>query len=289
MAAEGCTLREQTHGDNTLNLTDVQHHVEQLARQAGDILKSHLGKTTASTKSSAYDMVTEADRASEAMLSEALLKAYPEHHIVGEEGGGYGVPLAEAEYVWYVDPLDGTTNFAAGLPFFAVSIALADRNMNPLVGVVYNPVMDELFSASKGNGTTLNGQPIHVSTTPELGQSLVASGFPYDKWTSEENNGREWVALMRQTRGIRRLGSAALDLCYVAAGRFDAYWEQKLHSWDLMAGALCVLEAGGKITDYEGVNATQAFRSGRLVATNGRVHDALLQALQTARAAMPLT
>src|SRR5690606_14541959 len=163
----------------------------------------------------AVDVVTEADSASEALIVERLQAEFPDHHIVGEEGGGQGAKIDGAAYRWYVDPIDGTTNFANHIPMFSVSLALSDAQMNPLVGVIFSPAPQDLFSASKGNGATLNGNRLHVSEKNTLRECVVASGFPYDKYTSSENNLREWGAFLVQTRGLRRFGSAALDCAYV--------------------------------------------------------------------------
>ncbi len=183
-------------------------------------------------KSSRIDIVTAADTEAEAAIVAALLARFPGHHIVGEEGGGQGAPVATAPYQWFVDPIDGTVNFAAKLPHFCTSIALATPDREPLLGVIYDPTRRELFTAVKGQGARLNGQPLRVTQTAELIDAVITSGFPYDKHTNPDNNLKEWTAFLRLIRGERRLGSAALDLSYVAAGRLDGY----RHSRPILSG-----------------------------------------------------
>lgn len=268
----------------SLDLRAVQSTAADIARRAGAVLREAFDTPhQENTKATSIDIVTEADVASEALIVQALESAYPEHHIVGEEGGGSGTAIEKAAYRWYVDPLDGTTNFASNIPFFSVSLALADRERRPLVGVVYNPIMEELFTAARGQGAFLNGRKLHVSASDSLIRSVLVTGFPYDKATNPDNNLAEWNAFLVQVRGLRRMGSAALDLCYVAAGRFDGMWEQRLNSWDMLAGLLCVEEAGGRASDYQG--AMEMLYSGQqVVATNGRIHNAMLEILAKARA-----
>ena len=257
-----------------------QQDVAQIAIDSGHILLGHFETSVKQdVKSSDVDIVTDADRASEAHLVKALSQRYPTHHIVGEEGGGTGADATSAPYFWYVDPLDGTNNFASGIPHYSVSIALTDRQRVPLLGVVYDPARDELYMAHRGGEATLNGQGISVSETQALKQAIVASGFSYDKATNPDNNLRQWGNFMVRTRGIRRIGSAALDLCYVAAGRFDAYWERTLKPWDALAGMLIVQIAGGIVTDYQGGDAPQHDADGRYVASNGHLHQTMLEIL----------
>jgi myo-inositol-1(or 4)-monophosphatase len=261
----------------TLDLQAVLSTAKTLAREAGAILMSHFKNPLIThTKSSSYDIVTQADAEAEALILSALAKAYPTHHRIAEESGESGM---QADYHWVIDPLDGTVNFAHGLPVFSVSIALADAQLNPLVGVVYNPVDNELFSAVRGGGAFLNDQPIHVSRATTLGESLLASGFPYDKSTDPDNNLNQWGKFLIEARGLRRLGSAALDLCYVGAGRFDGYWEAKLKLWDFMAGILIVEEAGGRVTDYRGGIGEPMIQGARLVASNGHIHQQMIDVL----------
>ncbi len=263
----------------------IQHTAERIARQAGQAVMAYFrgDDIGAHSKATDIDIVTDADQAAEALIVRELTAAYPHHHIVGEEGGGQGAPVETATHRWYVDPVDGTTNFANGIPVFAVSLALTDADMTPLVGVVYNPASDELFSARQGGGATLNGVPLEVSTTDDLKASVLASGFPYDKAIDPDNNNvAEWGRFLVQTRGLRRMGAAALDCCYVAAGRFDGYWEQKVKPWDVLAGLLCVTEAGGTVSDYAGHSGPGWIQGGRVVVSNGHLHPAMLTILSQA-------
>ena len=243
------------------------------AREAGLVLRERLGHARDIDFKGTVDLVTDADRASEALIIARLQVAFPEHRVLGEEGGerveldGSGV----GSYLWLVDPLDGTTNYAHGYPHFAVSIALAhDRDV--LLGVVYDPMLDELFVAERGQGATLNGRPIHVSTIEQLIRALLATGFSYNLDERTEN-AAIWDAFLNITQGTRRDGSAALNLCYVAAGRLDGFWERPLQPWDLGAGGLMVHEAGGMVTTYDGA-PFDPFRR-EVIASNGRIHAAM--------------
>lgn len=254
--------------------------VTTIVRGAGDIVMRHFAQPVAtSRKSSRIDIVTEADKESEAYIVKELVARFPAHHIVGEEGGGQGAPAAQAAYHWFVDPIDGTVNFASKLPHFCISIALATADREPLLGVIYDPTRNELFAATRGGGATLNGNALRVTETAELVDAVITSGFPYDKHTNPDNNLKEWTAFLTRIRGERRLGSAALDLCYVAAGRLDGYWEKDLKPYDAMAGLLIVREAGGVVTDYAGGARPQREDRGRYVASNGVIHDAMLAVL----------
>ena len=250
-----------------------------LAREAGAIQRAgYEAPHQIDTKSQATDLVTEVDRACEAHIVRALAAERPHDAVLAEEGGGSD--RAGATYRWVIDPLDGTTNYAHGYPRFAVSIAV-ERESEQALGVVYDPLLDELYHAVAGGGAQRNGRRIHVSAERELRRSLVATGFAYDKALVEDDNTREFRALLKQAREVRRDGSAALDLCYVAAGRFDAFWEYKLAPWDVAAGTLIVSEAGGSVSDTLGGTA---YRSGsRVLASNGAIHDAMLAALAAAR------
>lgn len=263
-----------------LDLAVVRDRAVEIAREGADVLMEFFGgPLRESFKSTEIDLVTEADKAAEDVLLGALRQHFSEHAIVSEEGGEGDVSVEEAPYRWYVDPLDGTVNFANGIPIWSVSLALTDAQMNPLVGVVFNPVSGELFTAIKGQGAALNGQSIQVSETTSLRNSVVASGFPYDKHTSPDNNLKQWGGFLVLVRGVRRLGSAALDGCYVACGRLDGYWEPTLNPWDCLAGALCVMESGGTVSDYRGDETPSAYGSGPIVASNGHVHAAMLEVL----------
>lgn len=243
------------------------------AREAGAILRERLNLARAIDYKGTVDLVTDADRASEALIIARLHAAFPDHRILGEEGGER-VELdgdGGRRYRWLVDPLDGTTNYAHGYPHFAVSIAL-EREHVVLLGVVYDPMRDELFVAERGKGATLNGRPIHVSAIDQLIRSLLATGFSYNLAERAENAAL-WDAFLNITQGTRRDGSAALNLCYVAAGRLDGFWERPLQPWDLGAGGLMVLEAGGRVTTYDGA-PFDPFRR-EVIASNGHVHAAM--------------
>ena len=217
------------------------------------------------------DLVTEYDIEAERRLRVALSGALP-YRIVGEEGGASGDAGAGA--VWYVDPIDGTTNFAHGHPFFCISLGLYTEEGEGLAGVVHAPALGLTWVGGRGLGTTRNGVPVRVSSRAELGSALCATGFPYDRRENDDDNLREVGAVLKRVRGIRRCGSAALDLALVADGTYDAYWEQRLGVWDVAAG--------GRLSDYDGGPAD--VRQGRLVATNGLVHDPLVELLTAARA-----
>lgn len=241
------------------------------ARRAGALLRArHTERQEIAFKSTDIDLVTAADRDAEALIVTALAEAFPEHGIVAEESAAR--PSSDG-HRWYVDPLDGTTNFAHGYPQFAVSIALA-RDDELLLGVVYDPMREETFSAVRGQGARLNGAPIGVSGTARLVHGLLATGFPYDRRLHADYYVAFLAEAMRRSQGVRREGSAALDLCWVACGRLDAFWEWKLQPWDLAAGRLVVEEAGGQITDFAG--GPHRLSGEETAASNGRVHAELL-------------
>lgn len=264
------------------NLNAIQAFAADLARQAGALLMEHFNGPLHIEHKGTHDVVTQADKAAEDYLTRAILAQYPDHHLVGEEGGSYGASTDTAPYRWYIDPLDGTTNFASRIPHFCVSIGLADSDNQPVMGVVYNPNTDELFTAIRGQGATLNGQPIHVTDNDDLNQSVIVTGFPYDKRSSANNNFRQFSYFAPRVRGIRRLGSAALDLCWVAAGRLDGYWEWKLHRWDFFAGMVIVREAGGTVTDFDGADSDHLNTGYQVLATNGHVHATIVDGLHAA-------
>lgn len=248
------------------------------ARSAGKLLREALGgPRRIDYKGHPTNLVTEMDRRSEALIVERIRAAFPDHAILGEEGGARA---GDSEYRWLIDPLDGTTNYAHGLPIFSVSVALERAGCVEL-GVAYDPSREECFVAQRGAGATLNGEPLRVSTTATLNESLLVTGFPYDIRTNPANNLAEYAALSLRARAVRRLGSAVLDLCYVAAGRFDGFWELTLGPWDMAAGGLVVQEARGRITDMRG--GPWRLDGPGVLATNGLVHDELLQALAGAR------
>ncbi len=249
--------------------------LEILARQAGVILRAGYGQRhTIDSKSHAIDLVTETDRRSEAFLLESIRRRWPEHSILAEESGAHRGDGS----LWYIDPLDGTVNFAHGVPIFAVSIAYAEGGEVRL-GVVYDPMRDECFAAERGRGAFLNGQPLQVSQTAQLGKALLVTGFPYDVWENPENNLDNFARFAVRSHGVRRLGSAALDLCYVAAGRFDGYWEIRLQPWDVAAGGLIAAEAGARVTNLQdGSDYLSPPQS--IVAANAALHAQMLAVLQ---------
>lgn len=264
-----------------MDLQAVRETAMQIAHEAGAVLMQHFEQPhEIQSKENIFDIVTEADKAAEHLIVSALHKAFPSHRVIGEEGGSVGDQ--DAEYFWYIDPLDGTVNYTHGIPIFAVSMGLADRHMHPLVGVVYNPAYSRMFSAAQGHGAWLDNEPILVSRGAVLNQCLMGTGFPYDTATNPDNNLREFGALTMRTRGVRRLGSAAIDLCYVAMGRLDASWQKRVKPWDVAAGICIVQEAGGMVTDYSGAQSSLMYMGLEVVASNGRVHQQLLGALQEA-------
>lgn len=220
------------------------------------------------------DLVTPFDLKSEEIIFEVINEAFPDHNFLAEEAISRH---SQSDYCWVVDPLDGTTNYAHSLPVFCVSIALTFKNQI-ITGLVYDPVRKEMFTASQGQGAYLNGRPVGVSKTPEIDKSLLATGFPYDIRSSPDNNLNHFSNFALRAQAVRRCGSAALDLCYVACGRFDGYWEMKLKPWDLAAGALMVKEAGGRVTDFRGRDFEISTREA--VASNSQIHQAMLEIIQ---------
>ncbi len=248
---------------------------DQLAHRAGALLRQAVEAPRQVGYKGVINLVTESDRQSEALVVHGLLDAFPEHHIVGEEGGGCGAPVERAPYRWYIDPLDGTTNFAHGIPHFAVSLAMTGTDDKPLLGVVYDPMRDECFKAVQGKGATLNGLPIRVSAVSDLSQAALATGFPYDRRANPDNNIEEFTSFMLRTQSVSRMGSAALNLCYVAAGRFDGYWEMRINPWDVLAGIVCVTEAGGQVSNYRG-QLEGLYQGRKVVASNSLIHERML-------------
>jgi myo-inositol-1(or 4)-monophosphatase len=259
-----------------------------VAKNAGITLRQgYLEERDINSKSSQVDLVTQYDLAVEAMITTAIAGTYPAHRLLGEEGAARG---GDSPFLWVVDPLDGTTNFAHRYPTFCVSIALYQHNQ-PLVGVVYDPLRDDLFYASAGCGAvwehTLNGKSIarslQVSQTDTLLQSLLGTGFPYDRHTSDLDNIAQFKAFSKQVQGIRRSGSAALELAYLAAGRLDGFWEFKLSAWDVAAGVLLITEAGGMVTNMEGgeiVLPNAGTQNVHLIASNKHIHKAMLNVIR---------
>jgi myo-inositol-1(or 4)-monophosphatase len=237
-----------------------------IAREAGALISELYKRPQEIFYKRQSDLVTEADRRSEALIVKRLRSSFPQHDIVGEEGGGRS---SNADYCWYVDPLDGTTNFAHGFPVFCVTLGLANRG-EVVAGVVYDPTRDELFTAERGAGAFLNGQRLSVSKSASLSESLLATGFPPFA-DNHDLNIQFYFRFTLLSHGIRRAGSAALDLCSVASGRFEGFWELKLNPWDKAAGSLLVTEAGGRVTNLAG----EPFQllEDEIFASNGLVHD----------------
>lgn len=241
----------------------------EIAREAGAILSERFERPHEITYKRPQDIVTEADRRSEALITSRLQKSFPTHDIVAEEGGGH---RSSAEYCWYVDPLDGTTNFAHGFPMFCVSLGLALRN-EVIAGVIYDPTRDELYTAELGGGSFRGETRLRVSGVSDLKNGLVATGFPpYSK--EHDRNMRYYLRFTELSHGVRRAGSAALDLCMVAAGRLDGFWELQLNPWDKAAGVLMVTEAGGRVTDMSG--GPFKLLAGEIFASNGLIHESMI-------------
>lgn len=243
-----------------------------LALRAGEIQRQRYETgVDVRTKSASIDLVTEVDHACEALIIQELESKRPHDAILAEEGGGQD--RGDSDWRWVIDPLDGTTNYAHGFPRFCVSIGIEFRSRTR-IGVVYDPLLDELFTAVRGAGAWLGKRRLETSATHEFGEALLATGFAYDVHRSPNDNIERFARVLKVARGIRRDGSAALDLCYVAAGRLDAYWELKLHAWDVCAGSLIVEEAGGRVTDCDGQTPPRSAEE--VVASNGLIHETLL-------------
>ena len=251
-------------------LTDL----ERLARQAGGILRAGYQKEHQVDYKGVIDLVTEVDRQSEDYLLGEIKSKFPEHHILAEESGG----TRGDGHQWYIDPLDGTVNYAHHIPIFCVSIAYASNGTLSLAAV-YDPMRDEMFTAERGKGAHLNGLPLRVSGVTELQKSLLVTGFPYDAWNSEFDNFANFVKFAKLTQGVRRLGAAALDLAYVAAGRFEGFWELALSPWDVAAGGLICEEAGARVTNVYGepdyISSPQS-----ILATTPGIHARMLEELE---------
>jgi len=246
---------------------------EAVVREAGRYLRENLGRRVEASFKGAVDLVTPYDLGAQEIVVGRLGAAFPSHGFLAEEGLARS---GTSDCRWIIDPLDGTTNFAHGFPVFSVSAALECAGRLTL-GLVYDPMRDEMFRAEAGGGAFLNGAPVRVSAVSDLGRSLLATGFPYDVRSSAVNNLDHWGRFIVRAQAIRRCGSAALDLSYIACGRFDGFWELKLKPWDVAAGALLVMEAGGRVTDFEG--RPFALDAPGIVATNGGVHGAIIEVL----------
>lgn len=265
-----------------MDLEEAMRFAVGVAREAGEmLLEGFYAKKEIVHKSSAVDLVTQYDTQAEALIVERIANVYPDHGLLGEEGAERA---GNCRFRWIVDPIDGTTNFAHGFPFWCISIALYEGK-RPLIGVVYDPTQDELFHTTAGKGAFVidrNGRstPLQVSTTTELRAALLATGFPYDSHTSDDDNTKELRAFLKSAQGIRRPGSGALDLCYVAAGRTDGYWEYQMQPWDVAAGLLILQEAGGTHTNMAGGESILQKQMG-VLASNGRIHQQMLDTLSS--------
>jgi len=261
-----------------MNLDEIQQVAIEAHRAAGRILRRHFRRLTRVDFKghNTANLITVADRESEAAIVATIRRHFPGHAILAEESGASEPARGRAATRWLIDPLDGTTNFAHGFGIYSISIAV-EHEGQVVLGSISNPQSGEFFLAKRGGGATLNGHPIHVSTTPSLDTSLVVTGFPYDSRQRADRYLGFWRAIMMRAHGLRRLGSAAIDMCYVAMGAFDAYYEESLHPWDWGAGALIVEEAGGRVSDYAGRPFEVNFK--QCLASNGLVHDEMLAIL----------
>ena len=252
--------------------------LERLAREAGAILRAGYNTEHQVNYKGVIDLVTEVDHQSEAFLLGEVQRNFPDHHIIAEESG---IIQGSDQHIWYIDPLDGTVNYAHHIPIFCVSIAYASDGSLKL-GAVYDPMRDEMFTAERGRGAYLNGKPLRVSAAVELQKSLLVTGFPYDAWNTPQDNFANFVHFAKLTQGVRRLGSAALDLCYVAAGRFDGFWEMSLKPWDVAGGGLVCEEAGARVTNVDGesdyVSSPQS-----VVASSPGIHAHMLKELRASK------
>jgi myo-inositol-1(or 4)-monophosphatase len=248
----------------------------QTARDAGRVLAERFGRALEVSNKGDIDLVTEADLAAERLIVERIRSYHPRHSILAEESGETLRTDQPSEYKWIVDPLDGTTNYAHGYPCFCVSVAL-ERAGEIVLGVIYDPVREELFAAERGEGATLNSRRIRVSDVEDLNRALVCTGFPYDV-RDRGDFARHFHNFIMHAQGVRRDGSAALDLAYVACGRFDGFWEEGLRAWDVAAGQLLVEEAGGRVSRYDGTEFS--VYQPPILASNGLVHDRMMRVLQ---------
>jgi myo-inositol-1(or 4)-monophosphatase len=256
-------------------MTPSLNDLKALAYGAGEILRAGFQQPKHLQLKREIDVVTETDLNAEKYLIGEINTRFPDHHIIAEESGEN---TGDLKHTWYIDPIDGTSNFAHGLPIFSTSIAYA-QDGEVILGVVYDPIKDEMFSAEKGKGAFLNDQPIHVAEQTELRRSMVATGFPYDRFDSKVNNLTFFSTFALKVRSIRRLGSAALDVCYVAAGRYNGFWEFKIETWDIAAGVLILKEAGAKVTK---MNGNPEMLHGRLsiLAANPGLYAEMLKVIQ---------
>ena len=247
-----------------------------MARDAGQVLLEKFGRKIDIRMKGDIDLVTEADLASEALIIERIKSYYPKHSILAEEAGNAVVIGDGTTWKWIIDPLDGTTNYAHGYPCFCVTLAL-EHDGEIVIGVTYDPTRNELFAAERGCGASLNNKPIRVSGTEELGNALIVTGFPYD-FKGRDNFAQHLTDFLLKSRGVRRDGSAAIDMAYVACGRFDGFWEEGLNPWDVAAGVLMIEEAGGQISYYDG--SRFSIYKAPIVASNGLLHSQMLTVLK---------
>ena len=245
------------------------------AREAGQLLLEKFDRGISVMKKGDINLVTDADLASEALIIERIKSHYPKHSILAEESGEAIVIGGDTTWKWIIDPLDGTTNYAHGYPCFCVTLAL-EHNGEIVIGVTFDPTRNELFAAEKGRGASLNNKPIRVSSTENLGDALIVTGFPYDI-KERDNFARHLTEMLLKSRGVRRDGSAAIDMAYVACGRFDGFWEEGLNAWDVAAGVLLIEEAGGQVTYYDG--SPFSIYAPPICASNGLLHSAILTIL----------
>lgn len=246
----------------------------EIAKEAGEIVRNGFGKNfNIEFKTNEANLVTDIDKASEKYITDTIKKKYPAHKILAEESGE---TANSSEYQWVIDPLDGTTNFAHGIPIFSVSIGL-QKNGETIAGVVYDVMRNILYSAELNGGAYADGEKISVSKNNIMGRSVLVTGFPYDISENPDNALEKFAAITRVARAVRRLGSAAIDMCYVARGVFDGFWEVHLHPWDVCAGKLIVEEAGGRVTDFEGKEID--IYSKRFLVTNNQVHKSMMKIL----------
>jgi myo-inositol-1(or 4)-monophosphatase len=249
--------------------------IVEIAKEAGEVIRDGFGKNfLVEYKTNVANLVTEIDKKSEEKIINFVKKEFPTHSILAEESGRHGTA---SENLWVIDPLDGTTNFAHGLPIFSVSIGVL-RNEEIVYGVIYDVMRDALYSTEKGSGAFCNDRRLHVSTNADLKKSVLVTGFPYNIDENPDYAAERFVAFLKEARAIRRLGSAAIDMCYVAEGVFDGFWEVSLNSWDMAAGKILIEEAGGIVTDFKGlpINIFQK----QILATNGRIHNKMIDVLK---------
>ncbi|GMR25094.1 MAG: inositol monophosphatase family protein [Ignavibacteria bacterium] len=246
----------------------------EISKRAGELIKEGFGKSLeVNYKTNEINLVTQIDKASEKLIIDFIKNKFPSHSILAEEGGGVN---NDSEYLWVVDPLDGTTNFTHGLPIFAVSIGV-QKNNKTIAGVVFDVMRDVIYSAELGSGAFANSIKLNVTNTEKLNHSLLVTGFPYNIAENPDHAFERFVALTKKSRGVRRLGSAAIDFCYLASGVFDGFWEVNLQPWDICAGKLIVEEAGGLVTDFEGKHID--IYSKKILCTNNNLHNKIIDVM----------